>query len=132
MYILLFGVLTFSGMAVFANKVGFQAQLRGAAVSLATNQLAVLETTSFSNLTDTTGTAFAIPAEWISQLPGGSNGKTQITGNYQVETLSNTKKKVSVQIKWRNAASPESNVVKPWSQVRIAALVVKPGSVTAN
>lgn len=132
MFILLYGVLTFSGMAVFANKVGLQSQIRSATVSLAANQLSTLQTTTFTNLKAIAPTTFDIPTEFVSQLPGSSNTKYQVTGTYQIQDISNTKKKVTVQIKWRNASAPESNAVKPWSNVRLATIVTKPGSITAN
>lgn len=132
MYILLVGVLCFCGMAVFANKVGLQSQLRGGATGLASNQLEVLRSASFDNLSTSTEKTFDIPAEFIAQLPGATNGKYQFEGKYSVDGLTSTTKKLNVIVRWRNASTHEGATVKPWSQVRLSTIVSKPGSVTAS
>lgn len=130
MYTLLMGVLTFAAMAVFANKVQLQAQMRANAYQLAYQQTQILQTTNFDNLHAVAATPFDIPQEIIDSFPGSSNSKYEMTGDYVVTNTSSTTKMVTVRIKWRNASTPEGQVA-PWSNVRLATVLVKPGSVTA-
>ncbi|MBL8067530.1 MAG: hypothetical protein JNM28_03700 [Armatimonadetes bacterium] len=131
MYITLVGVLTFAGMAVFANKVGMQAKIRSGAYQIANQQLEVLRTTSFDNLAVQNATAFTVPSEFTSSLPGANNSKYQVAGTYTIEDFSTTAKQVSVRIQWRSAATPEGQTA-PWSEVRLTSILAKPGSVTAG
>lgn len=132
MYILLVGVLCFCGMAVFANKVGFQSQFRAGASTLAATQMNVLKSVSYNNLADTTETAFTIPDSFVSQLPGGSNTKYQFQGTYSVATLTSTEKRLDVCVRWRNATTHEGSSNRPWSEVRLTTLITRPGSVTTR
>lgn len=130
MYTLLIGILTFCAMAVFANKVQMQASIRSNAYQIAKQQLDTLQTTSFENLLPTTSDVeFEIPADVIASLPGGTNSKYEVSGLYKIENRSTTTRTVSVRIRWRNASTPEGQTA-PWSTVRLATVVVKPGSVT--
>lgn len=129
MYILLVGVLVFSGMAVFSNKVALQAQVRSAAYQVARGHLDILKTTEFDKLSPMTDVPFDIPQEMIDALPGSSNTKYEVEGIYSISTTSGTKKQVDVRIKWRNASTPEGQT-PPWSQVRLGTVLVRPGSVT--
>ncbi|MCB0824795.1 MAG: hypothetical protein KDC26_01280 [Armatimonadetes bacterium] len=138
MYTLLVGVLTFCSMAVLANKVGLQSRLRASAYQLAFQQAEMLKTTSFDNLQAVGDTSFNIPAEVIASLPGSTvsstgttNSKYEVTSHYRVESVTTTQKKITVRIRWRNAATPESNATRPWSEVRLTTVTVKPGSITA-
>jgi|GEM_PF-1896275 len=128
MYITLMGVLTFAAMAVFANKVGMQAKIRTGAYQIANQQLEVLRTTSYDNLTTASQQTFTVPTEFTSSLPGTNNSKYQVAGTYTVEDLSNTTKKIAVRIQWRNAAANQG-VTAPWSEVRLVTQIARPGSV---
>lgn len=130
MYLLLIGVLVFAGMAVFANKIGLQAKLRTSAYQIARQQVEALKSTNFDNLVSVAETPFDIPEEVIRGLPGGDNAKYEVTGAYKVEDRNSSTKTVTVRIKWRNASSPEGRIA-PWSEVRLATILVRPGSVTA-
>lgn len=131
MYITLMGVLVFAAMAVFANKVGMQAKIRSGAYQIANQQLEVLRTTSFENLTPQSQTSFTIPDEFVNSLPGTTkNSKYQVSGNYTIETLSTTTKQIAIRIQWRNA-STNQGVAAPWSEVRLLTQVALPGSVSA-
>lgn len=130
MYLLLVGVLVFAGMAVFANKIGLQAKLRTSAYQIARQQVEALKSTNFDNLVSVAETPFDIPEEVIRGLPGGDNAKYEVTGAYKVEDRNSSTKSVTVRIKWRNASSPEGRIA-PWSEVRLATILVRPGSVTA-
>lgn len=131
MFTLLMGVLTFAGMAVFAQKVGLQAQIRTAAYQVANQQIETLRTSSFENLQLVGETPFVVPSSLIESLPGRTNSKYEVGGSYRVESMSSTVKKVSVRVRWRNASTPEGQSA-PWSEVRLATLVARPGSVTAG
>lgn len=128
MYITLIGVLTFAAMAVFANKVGMQAKIRTGAYQIANQQLEVLRTTSYDNLTTASQQTFTVPPEFTSSLPGTNNSKYQVAGTYTVEDLSNTTKKIAVRIQWRNAAANQG-VTAPWSEVRLVTQIARPGSI---
>lgn len=138
MYTLLIGVLTFCSMAVLANKVGLQSRLCASAYQLAFQQAEMLKTTSFENLQAVGDTTFKIPADVIASLPGSittktgvTNSKYEFTSHYRIEAVTTTQKKITVRIRWRNAATPEENATRPWSEVRLTTITVKPGSITA-
>ena len=131
LYLLLVGVLVFACMAVFASKVGYQARLRGQAYQLAQQQIETLRSTSFENLSATGLTSFQIPPDVIKTMPGSNNTKYELSGQYVIEDLSTTLKQVSVQVRWRNATT-HGGKAGPWSEVRLATVLSKPGSVTAG
>ncbi len=128
MYITLMGVLTFAAMAVFANKVGMQAKIRTGAYQIANQQLEVLRTTSYDNLSTATQQSFTVPEEFTSSLPGTNNSKYQVAGTYTIQELSTTTKKIAVRIQWRNAAANQG-VTAPWSEVRLVTQIARPGSI---
>ncbi len=128
MYITLMGVLTFAAMAVFANKVGMQAKIRTGAYQIANQQLEVLRTTSYDNLTTASQQSFIVPTEFTSSLPGANNSKYQVAGTYTIEELTTTTKRIAVRIQWRNAAANQG-VLAPWSEVRLVTQIARPGSV---
>ncbi len=129
MYILLVGVLVFSGMAVFSNKVALQAKTRSAAYQVARQQMETLKSTSFDRLFEVSDTTFDIPQEVIDALPGKTNTKYEVQGMYNVTDISPTMKQANVRIRWRNAAAVEGQVA-PWSEVRLGTLLCRPGSIT--
>lgn len=131
MYITLVGVLVFCGMAVFSQKVGLQGQLRGAAYQVANDRMEVIKSKDFDNMKICTDSPFKIPMEVVASMPGQHNKKYEMQGVYTVSNLNGSVKVVSVQIKWRNASTPESKP-GPWSTVTLAGAVTKPGSVTAG
>jgi len=130
MYIMLMGVLVFSGMAVFSNKIALQAKMRSSAYQVARQQLDTLKTTNFDRLNPVADTVFDIPADVVASLPGNTNSKYQVQGLYNVVSSSATLKQANVRIRWRNASTPEGKVA-PWSEVRLGTILVRPGSVTA-
>ncbi|MBA4294056.1 hypothetical protein C0431_13925 [bacterium] len=130
MYILLIGVLVFSGMAVFSNKIALQAKVRTSAYQVARGQIDILKSTDFDRLAPIPDTSFDIPTEMINALPGSTNTKYEVQGLRSVAQVTSTKKQLNVRIKWRNASSPEGKVA-PWSEVRLSTIVVRPGSVTS-
>ena len=130
MYIMVIGVLTFAGLAVFANKVAVQSKIRAAAYQIGSMQLETLRTTSFDNLRPVTNQAFGIPPEVIASLPGSSNTKYQVDGRLTIQELSDTRKQINIRIRWRNAATNEAVANKPWSEVRLSSMLTSPGSVT--
>lgn len=129
MYILLVGVLVFSGMAVFSNKVALQAKTRSAAYQVARQQMETLKSTSFDRLFAVGDTTFDIPQEVIDALPGKTNTKYEVQGIYNVTDVTDTVKQANVRIRWRNAAAVEGRIA-PWSEVRLGTLLCRPGSVT--
>ncbi|ARU39750.1 hypothetical protein CCB80_00750 [Armatimonadetes bacterium Uphvl-Ar1] len=129
MYILLIGVLVFSGMAVFSNKIALQAKVRSSAYQVARGQMDVLKTTDFDKLMPMTDVTFDIPQELIDTLPGANNAKYETQGIYSISDRSMTQKQLDVRIKWRNASSPEGQIA-PWSEVRLGTILTRPGSVT--
>ena len=129
MYILLIGVLVFSGMAVFSNKIALQAKVRSSAYQVARGQMDVLKTTDFDKLMPMTDVTFDIPQELIDALPGANNAKYETQGIYTISDRSMTQKQLDVRIKWRNASSPEGQTA-PWSEVRLGTILTRPGSVT--
>ncbi|MCA0359711.1 MAG: hypothetical protein LCH41_01520 [Armatimonadetes bacterium] len=131
LYTLLMGVLTFASMAVLANKVGLQSKIRTNAYQVANQQLESIASTSFENLTVRPETSFDIPGSVITSLPGGRNTKYEVQGLYQVQEVNTTMKRISTRVRWRNATTPEGRTA-PWSEVRLATVVVRPGSVTAG
>jgi len=131
MYIMLMGVLVFSGMAVFSNKIALQAKMRSSAYQVARQQLDTLKSTNFDRLNPVSDTSFDIPSDVVAALPGNSNSKYEVQGIYNVVSTTGTLKQANVRIKWRNASTPEGKVA-PWSEVRLGTILVKPGSVTAG
>ncbi len=129
MYILLIGVLVFSGMAVFSNKIALQAKVRSSAYQVARGQMDVLKTTDFDKLMPMTDVTLDIPQELIDALPGANNAKYETQGIYTISDRSMTQKQLDVRIKWRNASSPEGQTA-PWSEVRLGTILTRPGSVT--
>lgn len=130
MYVMVIGVLTFAGMAVFANKVAVQSKIRASAYQIGSMQLETLRTTSFENLQPVANQAFGIPPEVIASLPGSTNTKYRVDGRLTIQDLSDTRKQINVRIRWRNAATNEAVANKPWSEVRLSSVVTRPGSVT--
>lgn len=128
---MLMGVLVFSGMAVFSNKIALQAKMRSSAYQVARQQMETLKSTSFDRLNPVADTTFDIPADVIASLPGNSNGKYQVQGVYNIQAATSTLKQANVRIRWRNASTPEGRSA-PWSEVRLGTILVKPGSVTTN
>lgn len=127
---MLMGVLVFSGMAVFSNKIALQAKMRSSAYQVARQQLDTLKSTNFDRLNPITDTVFDIPADVIASLPGNTNSKYQVQGLYNVVSTTSTLKQANVRIRWRNASTPEGKIA-PWSEVRLGTILVRPGSVTA-
>jgi len=130
MYIMLMGVLVFSGMAVFSNKIALQAKMRSSAYQVARQQLDTMKSTNFDRLNPIADTVFDIPADVIASLPGNTNSKYQVQGLYNVVSTTSTLKQANVRIRWRNASTPEGKIA-PWSEVRLGTILVRPGSVTA-
>lgn len=131
MYIMLMGVLVFSGMAVFSNKIALQAKMRSSAYQVARQQMETLKSTSFERLAAVSDTAFSIPDDVIAALPGNTNSKYEVQGLYNIQDSTSTLKQANIRIRWRNASTPEGKVA-PWSEVRLGTILVKPGSVTAG
>lgn len=131
MYIMLMGVLVFSGMAVFSNKIALQAKMRSSAYQVARQQMETLKSTSYDRLTAVGDTVFSIPSDVVESLPGNTNAKYEVQGIYNIQDSTATLKQANVRIRWRNASTPEGKVA-PWSEVRLGTILVKPGSVTAG
>jgi len=111
--------VSLAGTLMLAERNSRQAQIRATALGVAKRQLEIVTASSFGNIKRVNGAAFTIPSNIISQFSGGTTG-TQLQGIYTAELVKDNLMKVTVRVKWKNAA--RSNTT-PGSEVVITQLV---------